>query len=62
MSSLLTRQEVCAAIKLSTAQLYVLMDRGVMPRPIKFGAGRNSMVRWRAEEIEAAISSMPRSK
>ena len=49
MNDLITRDEVMDRIRCSRSKLYVLMDTGGFPRPIKIGRDN----RWIASEIDA---------
>ena len=56
---LLHRREVEARTGLSRTSIYRQMEAGRFPRPVKVGP---KAVRWSEHEIEAWLSSLPRSE
>ena len=56
---LMKRPEVEAAVGLSTASIYRLMDGGEFPRPIRIG---QRAVRWKAADLQAWLESRPETK
>jgi excisionase family DNA binding protein len=50
---LLTLKEVRDQLQVSTATIYRLVERGNLPRPLKFG----SLSRWRPSDLAAAIKA-----
>ncbi|MDE0614965.1 MAG: AlpA family transcriptional regulator [bacterium] len=55
---LLTRRQIEERCGLSTSSIYRLMDKGLFPRPLRIGS---RAVRWPESEIEAWLSTRPRS-
>ena len=53
---LMKRPEVEAAVGLSTASIYRLMDEGAFPRPIRIG---KRAVRWRGTDLDSWLESRP---
>lgn len=49
----LTRQELQAEFKISSATIYRWMSEGKLPKPIHLGP---NMVRWKASDIEAWLT------
>ena len=49
----LTRQELQAEFKISSATIYRWMSEGNLPKPIHLGA---NMVRWKTSDIEAWLT------
>lgn len=54
---LLTKKEVCTMLGLSRATVERMTAIGMFPLPIQVG---KRAVRWRSDEVEAFIASMPR--
>ena len=53
---LLRRREVEAITHLSRATIYVRMQKGTFPPPVRLGP---NSVAWRAEDIDRWISELP---
>ena len=55
-SRLLRRPEVEARVGLSRSAIYVAMDRGTFPRPVRIGV---RAVAWREDAIERWLAQCP---
>lgn len=52
---LLDIKEVVAKTTLSRSTIYMHMEEGIFPRPVKFGPHHLSRVRWIEQEIDEWI-------
>ena len=55
-TTLLTRRQIEAKFQLSRSAIYQMMSQGRFPRPLRLG---KKCVRWRAQDIEHYIESLP---
>lgn len=51
----LSRARLAEALDVSESQIGTLVQKGVIPRPLKFTSG---CVRWRWADVDAALASM----
>lgn len=61
---LLTVKDLQAILGLSRSSVYRLIEREDFPKPVVLGPAdsRGAAIRWRSNEIEAYIDSLPRGK
>jgi excisionase family DNA binding protein len=55
VNSLLTAQQVANRLSVSVRTVYRLMDRGVLPRPVRYN---RKLVRWKSSDIDRYITSL----
>ena len=56
MTTLLTRRQIEEKFQLSRSAIYQMMSQGRFPRPLRLG---KKCVRWRLQDIEHYIESLP---
>ena len=60
-SVLMRRQEVEELCNLKRSVIYRMIRDGKFPQPLKISGGARGAVRWRRDEIENWIKSLPRA-
>ena len=55
---LIRSRDIAMVVGLSRSQIYVAMNEGTFPRPVRIG---KRTVAWRSDEIAAWIDSRPRA-
>lgn len=61
---LLTVKDLQVILGLSRSSVYRLVDREEFPKPVVLGPAdsRGASIRWRSDEIESYINTLPRGK
>lgn len=61
---LLTVKDLQSILSLSRSSVYRFIEREGFPKPVVLGPtdSRGSAVRWRSDEVEAYLNTLPRGK